>query len=387
MEQGPRILLFGASTRAAAFSALRAGLRPWCADLFADRDLQRLCEVVSVRGKYPGAFLEALRSAPPGPWMYTGGLENHPRLIRGMSRLRELWGNDAGAVQLARNPLCVATAVRAAGLACPAVLGGEQTSSRALACADRRWLGKPLKGAGGRGISFWGGERIAGVGAKKYVQEFVEGDTAAAIYVGNAQSARLLGVTRQLIGPSFCHAAAFQYCGSVGPLEIGRELRGALQRMGDALTAACQLRGLFGVDGVLRDDTFWPVEVNPRYTASIEVLERATGLQALAWHRAVFDATAPQPLSSAGASEVIGKAILMARQDFVFPSAGPWETALEEPVSIAETGAFADIPEPGEHFKAGRPIMTLFARAGSLAACVEELERRAVDLDRCLFGA
>jgi predicted ATP-grasp superfamily ATP-dependent carboligase len=319
--------------------------------------------------------------------MYTGGLENHPRLVRKMTRLRELWGNDAAALELVRNPPYVATAVRAAGLACPAVLVGGQTPPHGLARADKRWLVKPLKGAAGRGIASWRGERMPTAGTKNYLQEFVEGDTAAAIFVGNAQSARLLGVTRQLVGSSFCHAAAFQYCGSVGPLEIGRELRAALERLGDALTAACQLKGLFGVDGVLRDDIFWPVEVNPRYTASVEVLERATGLQALAWHRAVFDATAPPPAPLRGATQIIGKGILMALRDVVFPSAGPWDSVLRENGQVDEMPAFADIPQPGERIKAGRPVMTLFARTESLGACVDELERKAVTLDRCLFGA
>ncbi len=30
--------------------------------------------------------------------------------------------------------------------------------------------------------------------------------------------------------------------------------------------------------------TVWPVEVNPRYTASIEILERAAGQSLIAWH-------------------------------------------------------------------------------------------------------
>ena len=33
---GSTLILAGAITRAAAFSAIRAGLRPWCVDLFAD---------------------------------------------------------------------------------------------------------------------------------------------------------------------------------------------------------------------------------------------------------------------------------------------------------------------------------------------------------------
>ena len=42
------LLLFGASVRAAAFSALRAGLRPWCADLFGDADLQARCPALAL---------------------------------------------------------------------------------------------------------------------------------------------------------------------------------------------------------------------------------------------------------------------------------------------------------------------------------------------------
>ena len=35
------LVIIGASARAAAFSAHRAGMRPWCVDLFGDADLAR----------------------------------------------------------------------------------------------------------------------------------------------------------------------------------------------------------------------------------------------------------------------------------------------------------------------------------------------------------
>jgi hypothetical protein len=49
--------------------------------------------------------------------------------------------------------------------------------------------------------------------------------------------------------------------------------------------------------------------------------------------------------------------------------------------------ALADIPKPGEPIRAGRPVLTLFARGGSVAGCTDELHRKAADLDRWLFGA
>src|SRR5436305_1386644 len=88
------VLIVGASARAAAASAVRAGLRPWCLDLFADLDLQQLAPVRPIPpGGYPHALADLLPQGPPGPWMYTGALENHPRLIERLARDRPLWGN------------------------------------------------------------------------------------------------------------------------------------------------------------------------------------------------------------------------------------------------------------------------------------------------------
>jgi predicted ATP-grasp superfamily ATP-dependent carboligase len=390
VEAAERLLLFGASTRAAAFSALRAGLQPWCMDLFADRDLAARCDAAATTGKYPDCFLAALETAPPGPWMYTGGLENHPGLVRAMSLRRELWGNYAPALSRVRNALFVAKALRSAGLHAPAVRQWDPFESRFVSSKDRRWLVKPMRGAGGHGIHFHDEIIVKQfVRAKRhwYLQEFIKGISCAAIYVGDGQVAQLLGMTRQLVGESWCHAGAFQYCGSIGPEAIGGNLAQALRQLGNKLVDLCGLRGIFGIDGILRDGVFFPVEVNPRYTASVEVLEYATGLQALAWHRHVFDESSEPgvlPPIFDGRS-FVGKAILMARRDVVIPDDGPWNAVLESPSAIDEMPAYADIPHAGEHIKAGRPIMTLFARADSLAACETSLRGIAAGLDRLLY--
>src|SRR5262249_24093191 len=86
------LLLIGASVRAAAFSPLRAGLKPWCIDLFADADLQAHVPARRIETGYPHAFVELVERAPPGPWMFTGGLENWPTVVEHIARSRPLWG-------------------------------------------------------------------------------------------------------------------------------------------------------------------------------------------------------------------------------------------------------------------------------------------------------
>src|SRR5262245_19294559 len=88
----PHLLIIGASTRAAAVSAVPAGLQPTCVDLFADSDLAGLCPVVRLPAKdFPAGFQRAAQLAPPGPFIYVGGLENHPEIVASISRSRALW--------------------------------------------------------------------------------------------------------------------------------------------------------------------------------------------------------------------------------------------------------------------------------------------------------
>jgi predicted ATP-grasp superfamily ATP-dependent carboligase len=372
--------IFGASVRAAAFSALRSGLRPWCLDLFADIDLRNRCTVRRLIGSYPHAFLDGIDTAPPGPWMYTGGLENWPRVVQRLAERRPLWGNAAAALSRARHPEYVANLLQAADMPAPA-LGrpGERSEG------TRRWLYKPRRGAGGNGIHF-ATENITDQ-TTAYCQEYVEGRPCSLLYLGDGRRACLLGMTWQIVGVSWLHAAPFRYGGSIGPVDPALIRHPSLHVLGNVLADGCGLRGLFGVDGILREDVFWPVEINPRYTASVEVLEQATGLPALAWHAHVFtQGQLPSFSPSAIPPErSIGKAILFAPEDLLFPADGPWMTEVRSPTPVQMLPAFADIPAVGERIEASRPVLTFFARAGSPSACEDALRQSAADLDRWLF--
>jgi predicted ATP-grasp superfamily ATP-dependent carboligase len=354
-------------------------------------DLRARCPVIQVpRQAFPADLEYLIDREVAGAWMYTGALENRPRLIRRMARRRPLWGAGAETLALARFPWTVSTLLKQEGLECPRVLPFflQQylwPARPAPFPLNGRWLIKPRDSAGGHGIEFYK-ERRPDRYKKVYIQEYVQGEALSALFVGTVNQALCLGVTRQLVGENWLHAPPFHYCGSIGPFPIGPDLLGRLQRIGEVLSAGCGLFGLFGIDGVLSENAFWPVEINPRYTASVEVLEYATGLQALAWHRRVFDATAPEPVPVAlQGSPVVGKAILFARADLTFPLDGPWLRTLQRMGPIEEMPEFADIPEAGQEIRPGQPVLTLFVRAGSLDACREALRERAADLDRWLF--
>lgn len=376
MDLEHSLLIVGASVRAAAFSALRAGLRPCAIDLFNDTDLQAACSTIPLPpAGYPHALPVAARRAPPGPWMYTGGMENRPSIVRQISRDRPLWGNDATTLRKVRSPRFLARLFADAAIPFPAL----RFDPIRLA-ARRRWLIKPRGGAGGVGIRFWDGGALPR--RPIFFQEFIEGEPCSAVYVGDGRQAHLLGVTRQLVGESWLHAQPFHYCGSVGPLQLGAATVRAFQRVGRVLTKHCQLLGLFGVDCVLRDGIPWPIEVNPRYTASVEVLEHATGVPALELQRQVFEGGRAKPQAAENRAGFVGKAILFAAKELTFPGVGPWQRRVD-PHQLPE---FADIPPGGQRIATNRPILTCFARAKTVANCLVRLQKTAADLDRTLFG-
>ncbi len=351
------LLIVGASGRAAAASAVRAGWQPVVIDLFADNDTRAVGPVIPCpMDEYPQGFVALAGQAPPGPWMYTGGLENDPEVVEAISRDRELFGVGPEVLKRVRDPFELSKVVRMPRIVEPPGAGGPHRGEPGGS------LRKPLRGAGGLGIRFAGELDLPT--PEYYFQEFILGPSYSALFLFPASgSPELLGVCSQLIGEWWLHAPPFHYCGNIGPLPTDNALTAELTRIGEALRPF-GLRGLIGVDFILSGDRVLVLEVNPRYTASVELYERALGRSLLAEHIAHFETSRPHPLSEAerGDRKIHGKAILYAPRTFVVPADHPWRGS-----------NFADIPAVGSVISAGQPVVTLFAAADTEPECRERL--------------
>jgi predicted ATP-grasp superfamily ATP-dependent carboligase len=255
--------------------------------------------------------------------------------------------------------------------------------------AEGSWLSKPRDSCGGGRIHLFhrqvspAPERHAG--GERYFQQYVAGRPCGAVYVAARGGARLLGVTRQLTGAPWANARGFQYAGSIGPLRLTANGDEQFRRLGERLAAEFHLTGLFGVDAIVAGETVRPLEVNPRYTASVEVLERALGIRAIELHAAgCLQAAVPDALPLAGDRTAwCGKAIVYAATEVVIGQAltrrlmaggdQPWPS-------------FADVPEPGSRFKPGQPVATVFADGRSDEEVETRLRRRAAAVLRWISG-
>jgi uncharacterized protein len=279
-----------------------------------------------------------------------------------------------------RSPFTLLRLLHAANLPIPEVRSGDAELPDYC-----RWLRKPLAGSAGFGIRFVDRPSTE-ENDRFYHQEFIPGTPMSASYVALRDGTRLLGVTEQLIGESWLNAPAFRYCGNIGPIHLSSTARDTLILIGEVIALGCGLRGLFGIDFMLRDEIPWLVEVNPRYTASMEILERFSDVPYLALHRAAFESIDLTSLSwPYGGFGFVGKAILYAPSPLKFPDDGPWIHSITQPLDWISLSDFADIPKPGDEIEEGWPVMTLFARGESVLDCRKRLQERTKELKR-IFG-
>lgn len=388
----PPLIVVGASVRAAAASARRAGWSVHAADLYADADLRAVAtRAVRVRGDaaapWPAALEPAVAGFPVAPWFYTGALENDPDLVDRLARTRPLAGNAGAGLRMVRDPASLAAAVRAAGLAFPATL-----ADATAAPTDGSFLVKPRAGAGGRGVAVWrGGPPPAG---DRIWQRRVCGRPWSATFVMDRSGARLYATSRQLVGRTWCGARGFAWCGAVDlpGAAVAASIRRRLDRLGETLADAFGLVGLVGVDlvGAAGGDPH-VIEVNPRPTASLELVERATGESMAATHLAACGRSSPRPADVPRPRDrrSWAKAVVFAERP-VAMDAGL--TAALETLAAGwarEDGwpPLADLPSSDAIVAAGGPALTVFAAERDPAGALAILRRRVRAVRMALRGA
>jgi predicted ATP-grasp superfamily ATP-dependent carboligase len=357
------LLIVGASARAAAFSAIRGGFQPHCADLFADVDLAARCPVRRV-SNYPAGLPEALAELPHARWLYTGGLENHPDLVDRMAMIRPLLGNPGAVLRAVRDPALLSDVVRQGACQFP----DWRPTSDGLP-TDGSWLRKGYRSAGGAMVQSWRGGSSE---ARYYFQRRIEGRSAAAVYIAARTRARLLGVTEQLVGAAWTGAPPFRYAGSLSPLPLRDQQESTLIELGDRLAGVFGLEGLFGVDVLLAGDVIYAVDINPRFPASVEVLERCYGFSAVELHVAACgEGRLPATLGQEDGC-LHGKALLYATQRC--HAGDRFSRLAREAIDRGDAWPqVADVPAAGSIIEAGRPMMTVFAAGGTWASLDERL--------------
>ena len=367
----PRVLVAGVSVRSIARSAIASGYDVLSADGYGDRDLLEPApgpgRHLTVSPFAPGAIASHV-TMPYDAVAYTSNFENYPEALEQLTAGRIVLGNAAAVLRDVRHAERVHDVLEANGLSSPAVYGAARDA--VMHAPGRQLLAKPRRSGGGSGVRQWHSADPLLDG--ELLQEWVEGVSASLVFVADGHDARTLGVTRQLIGDGAFGATGHRWCGNLlgntgAPvLDAQDDVIASATAAAQALTRAFGLRGINGIDFIARNGEAVVNEVNPRWTAAVELVERSLGISLFAPHVAASEGAltqVPQPETRG----VFGKAVVFAPNDCTIPDTDSW---------LADE-MIRDIPFPGMLVRSGAPICTVFAAAETAGACYADLSERA----------
>lgn len=446
MPDSPNLLILGGSVRAAALSAVRAGWNPVCIDRFADADLAALSHSVyrvddsgsadnalldhGSPDNVVGDFAAVLNRYPGLPALITGSLENSPDLLERLHRQHHGLLANPAAIQRCRDIAAWSRALTVAGL--PAL----QTSSTPLAfnrevfrrpavlsnnssqqAENETWIYKPKSSAGGIGVRVWKPTEVAEAQAAGACsdsplqendhagiwQQFVAGRSGSAVVLATSNRQSILAITEQVSGHPAVPDHPFVYAGSTVPAceTLSADLQQTLEKQISVLCETTGVIGLLGVDFVVGEvpvhggarqnesrqvTGIWPIEINPRYTASMELVECWLQQPVLRFHQQAFAATSTA-LENRLHDEILGlresadPGRHFAKRIVYAPWTGPaadWHLAVATPQPVCtklfsrpapkpipiELPELADIPVPGTTIHQGSPLCTVFAFGG-----------------------
>ncbi len=389
------LLVIGASARAFAASACRLGMKVNAIDLFGDQDLREVCgQVVQVPANdYPNGLPTIAATFPESPMVYTGGLENHVKVLRRLSSARTLIGNVPEAVEKVRDTTFVQDLARKNGCNYPTTFYSSSGLPK-----DGTYLRKPIASIGGKGIMPWLGFLEKTCANGEIWQEFVAGVPMSASLLVSPEGIEVLSVCRQLIGRAWCRAKQFSFCGAVELSDVGsqKDMRSRLFQFASALVEKVNLTGLIGIDFVMprkmtRNSIRKPtiLEVNPRPTATMELTERRTGQSQAGLHLSAngFPLPTNSPVLEGGRDICWGKAVVFAEKPLYVSTS--FNHHLARCASSIEDHSFGwpmitDRPCCGTVIQAGHPISTVFASAQTPSDVLRRLREHVSEIVRVL---
>jgi len=368
-----KLLLIGPSTRAMAESARRAKYDFFTIDFFGDADQKRICKNYSLKHEFKEELCienlvkhaKELNKEKIGftHTVYGSGFENCPELVEELERKCVALGNSAEVLRKVRDWGYFFKTAKSLGISAPEneIVNINEVKKRKKITENKNFVVKPLKTGGGHNIcnaselssaSFEKNEKVL-------LQEFIEGKAASGIIAASKEESTFLGATKQIIGTGF---NKYKYAGNIAPLD---EKKSVLKKMEEAslkIAEKFKLIGINGIDFIVKNGEVFVIEVNPRITGAIEVVERAYKVNLVDIHVKACLNNLPK-LKIIKPEKFYGKKIIFAEQNFNF--------------RLKKVHRFVkDVPHYNERIEARAPVCTVFAGGETSERCRANLEKR-----------
>ena len=376
------VTLVGASVRSAAQSARRAGYCVIGIDRFGDVDTRQCCDQFATFDELAGFSDEEVgKWSDQNPTTYlltVGGISGEgSRIIDRLSGTSRLVGPNRDQARLLQDPRWLSETADEAGTGFPTTVSFSSAKPSPAEKFPRHetarngWLIKSYDAlrpsCGGLAVRWVRTDRSSTVTcpSRRYLQQWIPGRCFGASFFSDGRDVCLLGVCRS----SFhrIEDLPFVYAGSRGPLRLHARVNDQLDRLGRSIVRRSGLFGLFGVDVIIgRDQKVHLIEINPRWTASSELVERAItrsrpGRAKCSLIGEMLRGTSVDDIRSVvrdsrESEQVYWKRIVFARHD------GRFQGVTVPRDFAAANIELADIPAEGRRIRRHEPILSVIIR-------------------------
>ena len=374
------LLLIGASVRDLTESAAESGLQFTGIDFFGDLDCRGKVitpDISSDLEPTTQGLLKIARGIECRGLVYGSGPENHRHALRYWEKRGLLLGNGYDSLVQARNPYLLREVLRKINVNMPRFYSPDQ------APLSGSWLLKPLSGGSGTGIVRLPPKEagIRGVLSRLHkpsryiVQEYQDGIPASITFLADGSSALPVGSSYQIIQERN-GKHPFRYIGNIVPLPAPSPgFWNDMAGIASHLTAAFGLRGLNTLDFILCGSGIRVLELNPRWSGSVELIEAWLARRLFLDHVRACGGELPmgakwEEIVSARPLRFYGKKILYSDTSFTVQDYREgWQPLYQYGIR--------DIPRPGSPVQEDEPICTVLADGTSKEACMSKLEEKA----------
>lgn len=369
----PPLLLVGLSIRALAQSARRAGIPVVGIDLFGDLDALEAC-LMHYRAKSKGIHgqwsfdpeelkslvARAVREHGCTHWIAGSGFEVQPALLDSLHPKLKLLGNHSKSVSRLKDPVQLEGVFKKAGLGFPKT---RLTAPK----KPKRWLQKPLGGAGGYGITR-ASHRSPGTG---YWQKEVAGEPGSVLFIANGKKCRILGINHQWLAPSAQHP--WRHGGAVGQQVLPAKVRGCLKESLNQLVRREKLVGINGLDFLWDGKKLTALELNPRPPSTFELYDPDFKKGLI--HAHILACLGKLPHKKEGVSKKV-RAYAVVHIAKSVKSSAKWPL----------TGACRDVPRQFGPLIQGQPLCTLHTEGPTTTAAVRLMQMELNRLEQLFKG-
>lgn len=355
------LLVVAQSGRFIAQSAIRAGYTVWVADCFGDQDTlavaerwQRLTAINELTPAFLLDTLEQLSAGQPCLLICGSGVESFYPALSQLPAHITLIGNSAQLIATFRDPASFFSLLDKLALPYP-VISHQPPSSGT-------YLVKNLQSAGGSYIVDAEDQVLPAAG---FYQQWIDGESRSVCFIADGLQAEILGWNRQENRQGGFLLQAIWQPDLPGKAVI-QQLKNAVSR----LVSATGLRGFNSLDFMVdKTGQLYILEINPRLSASVELLDQPELLKA---HISACNGEMPySPASVTSKARLLY--YLFADSDLLIKEHPVWPDECH------------DVPAAASIIRADEPICTLIVRAESPEECQNKLQQvRAEALKNCL---